>query len=134
MNEVLPNNYCMDCFVNHVEFASVNNGVFLCSNCAKLHNSLGRDISYIVETIEYLDPYSSIYIQRGGNTRFLNFCKKYNIANLDPRLKYRTKACEYYRKLLRSEIDGEFPPEQISIQEGQRILYNDEIEKTNLNI
>ena len=133
MNEVLPNDYCMDCYTNHVEFASINNGIFLCSNCAKLHNTLGRDISYIVETVESIEPYYGLYFQRGGNTRFLNFCKKYNINNMDPRAKYRTKACEYFRKLLKSEIEGEFPPKSISFEEAQQLLYNDEIEKTNIN-
>ena len=132
MEELLPNDHCIDCYTNHVEFASINNGVYLCTDCAKLHISMGRDISYIVELVERTNDISSLYMQRGGNNRFYQFCKEYQISNLDPRLKYRTKAAEYYRKLLKSEICCDLPPEKISILEGKDILYNNEIEKSNL--
>ena len=41
------NQVCFDCFQALPEFASMNNGIFLCSNCAGLHRTFGAVISNV---------------------------------------------------------------------------------------
>lgn len=41
------NNLCFDCNSIKTEFASINNGVFLCKKCSDLHRKFGYSISFI---------------------------------------------------------------------------------------
>jgi len=47
MMKVSENNTCNDCNSITVRWASCNNAVFLCINCAGVHRSLGPNISVI---------------------------------------------------------------------------------------
>ena len=41
------NQQCFDCSQANPQWASVNNGIFICMNCAALHRSMGTGISFI---------------------------------------------------------------------------------------
>ena len=41
------NNFCCDCHMVCPEWVSVNNGVFLCIQCAGIHRSYGVNISFV---------------------------------------------------------------------------------------
>ena len=45
--KVENNNKCADCDVDNPMWCSVNNGVFLCSVCARRHQTYDKKISYI---------------------------------------------------------------------------------------
>ena len=50
INEIMKiegNNKCIDCNAENPTFASTNNAVFLCENCANIHKRLGTNISII---------------------------------------------------------------------------------------
>ena len=50
INEIMKiegNNKCIDCLAENPTFASINNAVFLCENCANIHKRLGTNISII---------------------------------------------------------------------------------------
>ena len=126
-SEMFPNTYCIDCFNPRVEFCSINNAVFLCEACAKVHFKLGKDISYLKRLTMQIGQNLAIYIQRGGNDRFYKLMKKYNLQSLPIEKKYVTYVSEYYRRLLKSEVECDEPPEEISYFDSMRICQSNEI-------
>ena len=77
-------------------------------------------------------------LQYGGNRKFLEFIRLYNITNNDKNRhsKYITKAGELYRRLLSEmaikdreiEIDQEILRE-LSVEDGQNLIYDSEYAK-----
>ena len=117
----IKNNNCADCGKNAMDYASINNGIMLCAQCAKEHLSLGYNISFIHSLGEKWDDYLFNYIKVGGNTRFLQFCKDYKLDkenNKDKMKKYKSKGLTYYRDILRSEVLGYDPPENINVNKA----------------
>lgn len=116
------NMVCADCGNNLVEYASINNGILICFSCSQNHKKLGNQLSYVISIGDKWDNYLIKYISSGGNSRFKQFCKNYYIDNLDISLKYKTKACEYYREIIRSEVMGFDPPNNIEVSSASQIL------------
>ena len=46
------------------------------------------------------------FMEFGGNRRFQQFLEQYHLNHESANMKYKSKASEYYRELLRREIDG----------------------------
>ena len=114
------NKICFDCGGPFPTFVSINNGVFICSNCAKNHEKLGYNISFIHQISAPWDPYLLSYATRGGNNRFKRLCLEYDVPcqsyneNNEEKLnKYIIRLGEYHRLLLRSEIYAEEPPKPL---------------------
>jgi len=118
------NKKCADCLNENVNFVSINNGTVLCSDCAEKHNHLSYWISYIKSFSEKWDDYLLKYIKNGGNSRFLKFCKDYKIENIKSLDRYKTKGVEYYRLILKSEVMGFDPPDNINVSSAGEILEN----------
>ena len=117
----IKNNICADCGKKSMDYASINNGIMICAECAKEHLSLGYNISFIHSLGEKWDDYLFNYIKVGGNTRFLQFCKDYKLDkenNKDKMKKYKSKGLTYYRDILRSEVLGYDPPENINVNKA----------------
>ena len=111
------NKICFDCGGPFPTYVSINNGVFICSSCAKNHEKLGYNISYIHQICTPWDPYILSYATRGGNTRFKRLCLQYEVPcqsfsqNDEEKLnKYIIRLGEYNRLVLRSEILADEPP------------------------
>ncbi len=45
--KITENNYCFDCNLIRPQWASVNNGIFLCLKCAGVHRGFGVNISFV---------------------------------------------------------------------------------------
>ena len=119
----IKNNICPDCGkIKSMDFASINNGIIICAECAKQHLSLGYNISFIHSLGEKWDDYLFNYIKVGGNSRFIQFCKDYklNRENDGKNIikKYKSKGLTYYRDILRSEVLGYDPPENINVNKA----------------
>jgi hypothetical protein len=108
------NNKCIDCNAENPTFASTNNAVFLCENCANIHKRLGTNISIIKSLTkdEFTQEEISI-LKIGGNKRFNDFVKEYGIKeDQNKEFKYHLKLAEYYRLLLLTEINKEKNPNE----------------------
>lgn len=114
------NKICFDCGGPFPTYVSINNGAFICSNCAKNHSKLGYNISFIHQINSPWDPYLLSYACRGGNSRFKRLCAQYEVPcqsyneNDSEKLnKYIIRLGEYHRLLLRSEVLAEEPPKPL---------------------
>ena len=116
------NKNCADCNKESMDYASINNGTIICEECAEKHKKLGHGISYLRAFNERWDDYLLNYIRTGGNSRFIHFAKAYHISGMDVELKYKTKASEYYREILRSEVMGYDPPDNINLNTANEVL------------
>ena len=144
VNLDFENKICFDCGGPFPTFASINNGVFICSNCAKNHEKLGYNISFIHQINSPWDPYLLSYVTRGGNHRFKRLCLEYDVPcqsfneNDEEKLnKYIIRLGEYHRLLLRSEIYAEEPPKPLYKEESKKpcdlnIIYFPEFENYHL--
>jgi len=98
---------CVDCDKEKTTYISINNGVTLCDFCANQHLSLGNSISFIKSINAQLDEYLFNYIVFGSNTKFKRFIANENLdQNLIIKQKYKTKCLNYYRKILKSKVEG----------------------------
>lgn len=94
------NHYCVDCGSYSVKYLSVNNGVFICESCVKEHKLLGKKYSTLEKIGSEINVYDDMFALRGGNLRFGQLIDKYNLNKISIELKYKTKAVNYYRKLV----------------------------------
>ena len=102
------NNKCVDCDAEHPTKISINNGVIICEECAKKHNNLGSSISFIKNIDDNLDNFLFDFIVLGGNTKFKRFLNEEKVnLELPIEEKYKTEACNFYRKNLKAKVKGE---------------------------
>lgn len=90
----------------NIEWASINNGIFLCSNCGNKHKELGPNYSQIKPlNMNHLSLIDLLYLQTGGNNKLRNFFEGFNITNQNFTIenKYKTKASIYYRALVKTK-------------------------------
>lgn len=80
------------------EWASVNNGVFMCLSCAAECKDLKESLC-LIKSVN-LDNWSERQIslmKRGGNAKFLTFMENYKLSSLNFEDKLCTRAAVYYR-------------------------------------
>ena len=112
------NDSCFDCKSANITHASINNSVFLCYQCAEKHLKLGKIISYVISLQDY-DNWNQVkfsYLEKGGNNRLSTLLSsKFNIDKniLSISELYKSNILSYYRKLIKSEVNNEPPPNEI---------------------
>jgi len=94
------NKTCVHCKSPMPTFASINNAIIICQQCAEKHKTLGYNISYVRELKDEWDPYLLSFFEMGGNSRFIRFSKKYELDDMPIEDKFRTNILEYYRLLV----------------------------------
>jgi len=125
------NRQCFDCGSQVPSYASLNNGVVVCDNCAQLHKSFGNQISFLKSLVN--DTWTDeeiMYLQVSGNKGFAALMKEYSIpTNLSVDYKYSVMAADYYRKSLFCELNNKDRPVKPDIKTGQKLItkYNEEI-------
>ena len=105
------NNHCVDCGKKGCQWASVNNGVFICLECSGRHRALGTHISFVRSV--NMDAWSETqfkFMQAGGNPRFTQVAQQFGLQDLDIPAKYNSQAAKWHRSVLRAEIDGQPAP------------------------
>ena len=115
--KIRENRRCFDCNVKSCQWASVNNGIFLCTNCSGIHRGFGVDKSYIRSILWDNWTENQIeFMKKGGNKNLKEFLLgyPYDMEQITPEKFYSSKILVYYRKLLKSKIDNnefnEVPP------------------------
>jgi len=72
------NDHCFDCQTPHPQWASANNAVFLCIQCAGIHRGFGTHISFVRSLS--MDTWKQAQVEKmklGGNKRFREFIRGY---------------------------------------------------------
>ena len=101
------NKECFDCGELNPKYISINNGIFLCFNCVKLHYQFPSGISIIKNNNLYLlNSKEILFLYYGGNSRLNNFVNyEYpGLQNYQPNILYITQAMNYYRNRLNSMV------------------------------
>ena len=118
------NNKCVDCRMDEPNWASVNNGVFICNLCAEQHRKLGTSVSFVRSV--NLDSWPQSYLalmSLGGNKKFADFMDVYGLNSFEIEEKYPTVAGKFYRKQLKAAANNEELSENAPrVQEGGVVL------------
>ena len=94
------NKECFDCGSCYPEYISINNGVFICNSCIKIHNKFPKEISLTLKNnLPSLNDKELQYMYFGGNKRLFEFI--YNdfpeLSKFTKNIFYQTRAMQYYR-------------------------------------
>ena len=143
LNEILSregNSRCFDCNSENPKWASINNGIILCLKCAGIHRSFGLQISTIRSLqVDSWTEKQVKYLSLGGNKKLKDFLAEYKIEpSSSSELKYKSKAAEYYRCLLKNEVEKVFDDKYVTteiekpdIETGVKLI---EIKHNNMEI
>jgi len=102
------NSKCADCRACKAKYASLTFGVFLCEGCANQHKTLlTNDYIKNLKKDEWTNDEIQIFLDvNGGNDNFLEFMRKYDLADRDISTKYKSYPAEYYSKSLACKMTG----------------------------
>ncbi len=106
INEIKENELnkeCFDCGSCYPEYISINNGVFICNNCIKIHNKFPKEISLTLKNnLSSLNNKELEFMYLGGNQNLINFIHNYfpELNQFSKDIFYQTKAMQYYRDYL----------------------------------
>ena len=115
--KIQENKKCFDCDNISCQWASINNGIFLCTKCSGVHRGFGVEKSYIRSIVwdNWTDKQVE-YMRNGGNKQLKELLKLYSfdIKSIPTEKFYQTKIMEFYRKFLKYKVEGkefnESPP------------------------
>jgi hypothetical protein len=102
------NTLCFDCGSTPATWASVNNAIYLCLNCAGQHRGYGVNCSYIRSiTIDTWNETQLKFMKLGGNKRLDELLKLFEVPkSTNTENLYRSKLLEYHRSQLKSEVSN----------------------------
>ena len=107
------NNECFDCRKSEPKYISINNAIFLCEDCAQIHETFPKNISFVVyNNLDLLSNNYLKYLYYGGNANLDNFIN-YDfpgLQNYSTEILYKTQAMIYYREELKCKIEGKPKP------------------------
>ena len=107
------NNKCFDCRKADPKYISINNSIFLCEDCAQIHEAFPKNISFVVyNNLNLLSDHFLKYLYYGGNENLDNFTN-YDfpgLQNYSAEILYKTQAMIFYREKLKCKIEGKPKP------------------------
>lgn len=122
INEIKENNEnknrCFECAMICPNYIVKNYGIFICFVCASFINEAHRLDILEINTENSGDLLLAInYLMCGGNKRFREFLDLFNLNHIQNEemfkdknflKKYKSKACEYYQKILDNEAKNNY--------------------------
>ena len=118
------NNFCVECGTESPEYISINNGIFLCSDCVQNHFNFPKNISRILKNnIKSLTLDEIQFLLCGGNKALLDFINNEfpKLSEFPPYILYRTQAMVYYRQNLLYLINGGIEPIKPSLKYAYKV-------------
>ena len=118
------NNFCVECGNEEPEYISINNGIFICSECVQNHFNFPKNISRIVKNnIKSLTLDEIQFLLCGGNRALLKFINNEfpKLSEYPPYILYRTQAMVYYRQNLNYLINGGIAPIKPSLKYAYKV-------------
>ena len=118
------NKFCVECGNENPEYISINNGIFICSECVQNHFNFPKNISRILKNnIKSLTLDEIQFLLCGGNRALLNFINNEfpKLSQFPPFILYRTQAMVYYRQNLNYLINGGIAPIKPSLKYAYKI-------------
>ena len=118
------NKFCVECGNENPEYISINNGIFICSECVQNHFNFPKNISRILKNnIKVLTLDEIQYLLCGGNRALLNFINNEfpKLSQFPPYILYRTQAMVYYRQNLNYLINGGIAPIKPSLKYAYKV-------------
>jgi ADP-ribosylation factor GTPase-activating protein 1 len=114
------NSVCCDCGTDGASWASISHGIYLSIGAAGVHRSLGVKVSFVQSTtMDSWQPLHLKMMELGGNRRFNEYLRAQGVPEDMPiRLKYSTRAAQWYREDLRAEAEGSERPEPLPAGTG----------------
>ena len=103
------NQKCFDCGKTPVQWASVNNGIYLCIDCSGNHRGYGVNISFIRSiTLDSWNDNQINLMKIGGNKNLRELLEVYNIDKnkIDKNILYNSKIMDFYRKYLKNKANN----------------------------
>lgn len=104
------NNLCFDCGQREPQWASCNNGIYICLDCSGRHRSIGCHLSFVrCIWMDVWKPVQLMMMKEGGNARLAEYLDEHGPKNwrkLPITEKYGIPAVDKYRKLLREKVDA----------------------------
>ena len=119
------NKECFECSKLYPEYISLNNGIFLCKDCAINHLNFPKQISTIIKNdLDNLSVKNIQYLCFGGNRNLIEFINRNYpyLKTLSPINFYQTKEMDYYRKYLEYLIEGGIKPIKPNIDKANEII------------
>lgn len=104
------NQMCFDCGKTPAQWASVNNGVYLCINCSGNHRGYGVNISYVRSlTLDKWNDNQIGLMKVGGNKKLKELLDIYKVDKnkIDKEKLYSSNLLEFYRHVLKSKEANE---------------------------
>jgi len=110
------NNICCDTGSAEPQWASPSHGIYISIEAAGVHRSLGVNVSRVLSTeMDSWKPLQLRMMELGGNKKFAEFLQEHGVPdNMPIRLKYTTRAADWYRKKLLAMAEGSAPPEPLA--------------------
>lgn len=102
----IENRKCFDCGNSPASWASVNNSIYLCVDCAGTHRGYGVNVSYIRSNL--IDKWNETqisFLKVGGNKRLRELLNLYEIPkSTTPDVIYNSKLLEYHRNQIKNDV------------------------------
>ena len=130
------NHLCFDCHKKgEMPYIDLKNGIFLCFHCAKKHSSLPKEISEIVRNnLREMSEENLRLLYYSGNKKLLEFMSEEypQLEKMTFLKKYKCKAMEYYRQLIKSQAYNLEEPIKPNKREAYISIYEKDLKKKNI--
>ncbi len=117
------NKVCFECGAQAPQWSSINNAILICLTCCGVHRGMGIQVSLVRSlTLDMWTEKQLKLLQAGGNHRMAEWQGKYKLRDVDMKVRYTTKAMQFYRRRHEAiALEREFSEAEPSFEEGRKL-------------